>query len=92
MDWPRRGRDRVPADVLDARDRDRGSRSTESRALRPGPLEPRQHPFSDAFSLELRDGAEDVHLQRPGRRRRVDSLVERHERDPERLQFLEQRD
>jgi len=32
----------------------------QSLALRPGSLQARQHPFSDAFPLELGDRAEDV--------------------------------
>ena len=39
-------------------------------------------PLRDAGPLELRDRAEDVHLQLACRCRRVDALVERHECDP----------
>ena len=60
--------------------------------MRPGPLQAGLDPFRDARALELRDRAEDVHLQLAGGCRGVDALVERHERDAERLQLLEQRD
>jgi hypothetical protein len=46
--------------------RESTSRPTESFPLRSGPLEARQDPFSDAFPFELRDSAEDVHLQLAG--------------------------
>src|SRR5262249_43902431 len=41
---------------------------------------------------EFRDGAEDVHLELPGRRRGVDAFAEADERDAERLQVVEQDD
>src|SRR5437867_3500241 len=65
---------RQSIDTSQAIDGDHSPRPSESLALRPGALQARHHPFSDAFPLELRDGAEDVHLQLAGRRRRVDAL------------------
>jgi hypothetical protein len=54
---------------------------------RPGP-----HALDDPAALELRDRAEDVHLELAGGRCGVDALAERDECDAERLQVLEQRD
>ena len=42
--------------------------------LRPGHTDP--HAFSDAATLELRDGSQDVELKAPGRCGRVDALGE----------------
>src|SRR5262245_59143615 len=74
--------------------RSRGGRtwgSTEPLPLRPGALQARQYPLPNAFSLELRDGAQDVHLQLAGGRCCVDALRQADERNPERLQLVEQR-
>lgn len=65
---------------------------TEPRPLRPSPLEASQHALSDAFPLELRDRAKDVHLELPGWCRGVDAFREAEECHPERLQFFQQRD
>jgi hypothetical protein len=58
--------------------------------LSSGSLQSGQHPFPNSFPLELGDGAEDVHLQLAGGRRRVDAFGEADERNPKRLQFIEQ--
>ena len=59
--------------------------------MRSSPRQAGANPFRDARALELGDRRQDVHLQLAGRRRGVDALGERHERDAERLQLLEQR-
>jgi hypothetical protein len=58
------------------------------------PLECRENPASSPIALHnlvlriIRDGAQDVHLELPGRRRGVDTLGEADERDTEGLKIL----
>ena len=66
--------------------------SPEPLAPRPGPLQTGLDALGDANALEFRDGAEDVHLQLASRRGGVDAFGQAHERDPERLEFVEQGD
>jgi hypothetical protein len=66
--------------------------ATEACASRPSPCKPCLHALDNPSALELRDGAQNVHLELPGRRRRVDPFRERNEPDPEGLQLVEQRD
>jgi hypothetical protein len=47
-----------------------------------GPGETGVGALDDEVTLELCDGAEDVHHQPPGRRRRVDAVRERAKADP----------
>ena len=49
--------------------RKRPASAAQPLALRPRSLETGQHAFSNALTLELRDRAEDVHLELPRRRR-----------------------
>jgi len=49
------------------------------------------HTLPDALPLELRNRSQDVHLQLAGWRRRVDALRQADERNPQRLQLVEQR-
>src|SRR5262245_37340803 len=56
-------------------------RATEPLALRSSPLQPGQDTFPDALALELRDGAENMHLQLASGRRRIDALRQTDERD-----------
>ena len=60
--------------------------------MHPGALQARQHPLPDPLPFELRYGSEDVHLELPRGRRRVDPFRQTHERDAERLEFVEERD
>ena len=53
------------------------------------PLEACQHSLTDAFPLELRDRAQDVHLKFAGRSRRIDAFGQADEGDAERLQVVE---
>ena len=55
------------------------------------PRKARPHPLCDSCPLELRNRAEDVHLQPPRRRGRVDPLGKADEGDAHRLQLIEQR-
>jgi len=64
--------------------------SAESLSLRPRALQARLDALRDASPLELGDRAKHVQLQLASACRRVDPLVQRHERDAERLQLLEQ--
>src|SRR5262245_860776 len=73
------------SDRLEAIDRAPSIRPAEPSTLRPRPCQARQHPFPNAFALELRQRPEDVQLQSARRRLRVDSLAEAYEPDPERL-------
>ena len=75
------------ADLADVFDWHHGSRSAQSHSLRPGSLETRQHALSYALALKLNDRTQDVHLELPGGRRRVDLFVQRHERYPEGAEF-----
>ena len=60
-------------------------------ALRPCPLQARQHTFSDALPLELGNRPEDVHLELPCWRRGIDAFSEAYERHAERLEIFQQR-
>ncbi len=60
--------------------------------LCPRPRHAGQDPLSNALALELGDRPEDVHLELASRCRRVDPFGEADERDPQRLQLLEQGD
>ena len=60
--------------------------------MRPGPLQTRLHPLSDASTLELGQRREDMQLQPPSWRRAVDPLAERDERHAERVEVIEQGD
>jgi hypothetical protein len=68
------------------------SGSAEPLPLRPRPRQPGPDAFYDASPFESSNGPEDLHLETPGRRRRVDALRQADERDAERLEFVEQRD
>jgi hypothetical protein len=50
---------------------------------------PTLHPLGDSGSLELRDRAQDVHLELAGRRRGVNALGETDECHTKGLQFVE---
>jgi hypothetical protein len=66
--------------------------ATESSSLRPGPCETRQYSFPNPFPLELRDRAQDVHLELAGGCGRVNPLREADERDTERLKLFQECD
>ena len=55
-------------------------------------LQAGEYAFSNALTLELRNRAEDVHLELPCWRGCINSFREAHEGDAERLAFVEQRD
>ena len=55
-----------------------------------GALSPRLDALRDASALKLRDGAENVHLELAGGCGGVDPLVQRHERDSQRVEFVEE--
>jgi hypothetical protein len=65
---------------------------SEPPALRLRSSDSRPNAFDNAAAFELGDRTEDVHLELRGRRRGVDALAERDERDPERLQVVQERD
>src|SRR5262249_34138350 len=71
---------------------DRLPRSTERLALRGASRQSCSYALNDARALELGDRCQDVHLQLAGGRRRVDAFGQADERDPERLQIVEQSD
>jgi hypothetical protein len=57
-----------------------GPDSSQALALRPGPLSARRDAFSDAFTLEVREGPQDMHLELPGWCRGVDAFRQADER------------
>ena len=66
-------------------------------AAEPPPLPPDagqsgSHPFGDSSPLEFRDRPEDVHLELPGWRRRINALRQRDEVHAQCLQIVEQCD
>src|SRR5262249_24594714 len=67
-------------------------RPTQPLALRLGPCQARPDALHDAAPLKLRDPAEDVHLELPCGRGRVDAFGQTDEGHAERLELLEQRD
>src|SRR5439155_13864640 len=76
---------RQSADMLHASDRHRCPRSAETLALRSRSRQPCQHSFSNASLLELGQCGQNMELQLSRRRRAVNALAERDERDAERL-------
>src|SRR5262245_37541062 len=83
---------RQSSEAVESFDRRPDLRPAKSLTLRPGALQPGQHSLSDALPFELRDGAQDMHLQLAGRGRRVDPLRQADKGNPERLELVEQRD
>ena len=64
--------------------------SFQALPLSPRPSEARNNALLYSAALELRNGGQDVQLQPPCRRRGVDALPEGDERNPQRLEFVEQ--
>ena len=64
--------------------------STQSLTLRLRAGEARHHSLLNPRALELRNRGQDVELQPPRWRRCVDALPKGHERNPQRLEFIEQ--
>jgi len=90
-----RGRGIPQRQVGDRRERGVGDRqrpAAEACSLRLRARQAGADALHDSAPLELRDRAEDVHLEPASRRRGVDAFVQRDERDAERLQIIEQRD
>jgi hypothetical protein len=54
-------------------------------------METGHNPFPDAFAFKLRDSGENVKLQFPCRCAGVDALAQGDESNPERLEFIEQK-
>jgi len=67
-----------------------GSRPSRPFSWRSGPRQPCSDTLDDPFEFELGGGCEQVHLQTPSGRRRVDALAQAHERDTEGLQVIQQ--
>jgi hypothetical protein len=67
-------------------------RTAESLAGRTNAGKASAHSFGDSCSLKFGNRREDVHLEFPGGRRGVDAFGQADERDPERLQVLQQCD
>ena len=65
-------------------------RATEPHTLRLRPRQTSPDSFLDARPLELAHGGEDLELKDPGRSPKIDTFVDGHEPDTDRVQFFEQ--
>src|SRR4051812_8385243 len=66
--------------------------TTEPGALRASPLEPSEHPLSDAFTFELSQRRQDVQLKSARCRTQVQTISKGEETHAERLPVLDDSD
>ena len=85
----RRRSHRHPPDGFDGRRGHLKPWPTERLPLPSGSRQPSLNPLADPLALELRQRAQDVQLQTPGRSAEVDPLIEADEAHPDGLQLVE---